>query len=113
MSIMNFPVLVFYGTGNSAGELNKFTDLFAILSMGNVGQSGMACNNFNAQELYENNPAALGYNAEEQLKQYNAASYSFINCGIGSKINQLSYYGLARNSSSSCRNIFDTPDNQV
>ena len=26
-----------FGTGNSAGEFNKLTDLFAILSMGNVG----------------------------------------------------------------------------
>lgn len=65
MTILNIPVLVFFGTGNSAGEFNKFTDLFAILSMGNVGQSGQACNTFNGQELYENNPAALGYNAAE------------------------------------------------
>lgn len=48
ISIFNIPVLVFFGTGNAAGEFNRLTDLFAIMSMGNVGQSGMACNSFKA-----------------------------------------------------------------
>jgi len=65
MSIINIPVYVFFGTGNSAGEFNRLTDVFAILSMGNVGQSGIACNSFRAQELYENDPSALGYNSIE------------------------------------------------
>lgn len=59
ISIINIPVFVFFGTGNSAGEFNRLTDLFAILSMGNVGQSGVACNSFKAQELYQNNPIDL------------------------------------------------------
>jgi len=60
--------------------------------------------------MYENNPAALGYAADEQLKQYNQASFIFMNCGIGSSIKSLAYFGLAQNSTSSCKNIFDTPD---
>lgn len=89
LALLNLPVMIFYGTGNSAGKLERPTDLFAILSMGNVGQSGQACDGVRVQELYQKDPGALGYNAKEQWKEYDRTSKLQLNCGIGSKITSL------------------------
>lgn len=67
--------MAFFGMGNSAGEFNSLTDVFAILSMGNVGQSGFACASVKWNDLYEMNPGQhMGYGAKEQRDQYESSS---------------------------------------
>lgn len=42
LSILNIPVYLFYYTGNEKGSLDyetKLQDIFAKLSLGNIGQS--------------------------------------------------------------------------
>ena len=67
ITFLNIPVLVFFGSGNSAGEYTTLTDLFAIFSMGNLGQSGYSCDSVKMKDFYERDPAALGYNKREQI----------------------------------------------
>ena len=37
ITIVNIPVIMFFGSGNQAGDMNSLPDIFSILSMGNVG----------------------------------------------------------------------------
>lgn len=107
LTILNLPVLIFFGTGNSAGEYERFTDIFAILSMGNVGQSGFSCSGVKVKNMFEKDPASGGYNDREQLRFYNRESYISINCGIGSKIKGLAQIGINKDDESTCKDILE------
>ena len=63
LSVLNVPVMMFFAAGNAAGELNAFPDLFAILSLGNIGQSDHTCGAVQVASQFEKDPAALGYSA--------------------------------------------------
>ena len=64
LSILNIPVMAFYLSGNdSAIEFNAVTDLFALMSMGNVGQTGFTCNGIDMTVAYEKS-ARVGTAAE-------------------------------------------------
>lgn len=107
ITVLNIPVIAFFASGNQAGDFNSLPDVFAILSMGNVGQSGFACNSVKMEEFYERDPKAFGYSPREQLQQYQRYSAININCGIGSKINSLLHVGLSRNETSSCKDMLE------
>ena len=81
ITVLNIPVIAFFASGNQAGDFNSLPDVFAILSMGNVGQSGFACNSVKMEEFYERDPKAFGYSPREQLQQYQRYSAININCG--------------------------------
>lgn len=104
LTIINIPVMLFFATGNTE-KLSSPTDLFAYLSMGNVGQSGFSCNQINPLELLGQNPAELGYNAREQLDENKRKNMLSINCGIGSNIKSLIYIGFSKDDQSNCKRI--------
>ena len=89
ITIVNIPVILFFGSGTQAGDSRTLTDVFAILSMGNVGQSAYACSSVEMDDFYERDPVGYGYDSTEQLQQYDRYSNMNINCGIGSKIQSL------------------------
>jgi len=60
LTLLNFPVMGFYFLGNQNDELTQFTDLFALTSMGNVGQSGNTCGEVNLKNVYEKDPKDYG-----------------------------------------------------
>ena len=105
LTVINLPVMIFFGTGNSAGEYERFTDIFAILSMGNVGQSGWTCSGVKVNQLYQKNPAEGGFNDKEQYDFYQRESSISLNCGFGSKIKGLAYLGINKNGDSTCKDI--------
>jgi hypothetical protein len=105
ITIINIPVLLFFGSGNQAGEPQSLTDAFAVLSMGNVGSSGFTCGSVEAQDFYERDPVGIGYDKDEQLKMYDRYSHININCGLGSSIKSLVQIGLSKNESSSCKTM--------
>jgi len=54
LTILNVPVMAFYLSGNdSPVEYETVTDLFALTSMGNVGQTGFTCNGIDMTVAYE------------------------------------------------------------
>lgn len=59
--------------------------------------------------MYVKDPGALGYNAKEQLKEYDRYGKIRVNCGIGSKIKSLVQIGMSKDKSSSCKGIYDKP----
>jgi len=60
LTILNVPVMAFYLAGNdSPVELETMTDLFALTSMGNVGQTGFACNGIDMTVAYEKTYRAI------------------------------------------------------
>ena len=65
LSLLNIPVFLFFGSGSSV-EFTNVTDLFAMLSMGNIGQSAYQCQFVKFSDLHGKDPAALGYNSQEQ-----------------------------------------------
>jgi len=60
LSILNIPVMAFYLAGNdSAVEFSAVTDLFALTSMGNVGQTGLTCGGIDMTVAYEKDFRAI------------------------------------------------------
>ena len=63
LTILNIPVIGFYYLGNSSdNQISQFTDIFALTSMGNVGQSGYSCGEVNVKNVYEKDPTEFGIN---------------------------------------------------
>lgn len=55
LTILNIPVMLFYVLGNDSTEIKieGFTDIFALLSMGNIGQTGFACGGLDMTNAYQ------------------------------------------------------------
>jgi len=54
LTILNVPVMAFYLSGNDAAvDFEAVTDIFALTSMGNVGQTGFACGGVDMSVAYE------------------------------------------------------------
>lgn len=59
LTILNIPVMAFYGRGNGNDDLTTFeyllyvvSNAFTVLSLGNVGQSAVACGETNYARIY-------------------------------------------------------------
>lgn len=55
LTILNIPVMLFYGLGNSHGNdaSSLASNAFTVLSLGNVGQSSAACGETNYARIYK------------------------------------------------------------
>jgi len=55
LTILNIPVMLFYGLGNSHGNdaSSLASNAFTVLSLGNVGQSSAACGETNYGRIYK------------------------------------------------------------
>lgn len=109
LTILNVPIIMFFGSGNAAGEYRQLPDLFSIVSMGNVGQSDYSCGSVNMAELYMKDPKMFGYSATEQIDDYERISQFNLNCGIGSTISGLVHVGIGKNESANCKEILLEP----
>jgi hypothetical protein len=87
LTFLHLPVFLFYNQGNAAQVLgsSKATDLFAKLSIGNIGQSMTACSETNV--LFN-----------ETLT---------FSCSFG-VLQNLDAWGLPKNDNSTCKNLKKT-----
>ena len=91
--IINLPIFFFYSTGgkgptteDSAADGAQATDVFAKISLGNLGVSGYACSNVNI--------AQVGYNSFDRKK------FNFV-CPYGT-MRQITQFGIQKNDNQSC-----------
>lgn len=112
MTILNVPVMAFYLSGNDSDiKMDGVTDLFALMSMGNVGQTGLTCDGVDMTVAYEVGPRPAGTNNEkEQRRHYERGTNITMNCGLGSKIGSLIYAGISKNRTTTCKSILRLKD---
>jgi hypothetical protein len=102
LTIINIPVFAFYynGTSTRAHKIDKselvFGDYFAMLSLGNIGQSAFSCGNTNFSQI-------------EADKNFETYANIELSCGYGSQLGKLLEIGLIKDDKAVCGMLYTDP----
>jgi hypothetical protein len=120
ISIINLPVLYFFWVGNAEGaETAATTDMFARMTLGNIGQDSLTCaekSYEDALDYYQNkgskNPSQKWWNLDrtslQSLKNQVNANFTLeMSCGTG-VLGPVVQFGYQKTSNDTCNTVKQT-----